>query len=217
MKRVPEPELMDSLAQTAGYAGADFSEPNELFVGLLLEHSIQDDARVIDLGCGPGDIVCRLAERRPNWRFVAVDGGPNMLAHARAAFTASGIGDRVQVLERLLPDISGLTPATVVISNSLLHHLPDPMTLWSSVAALSEPGAIVQVMDLARPASTAAVDRLVHDHAADEPEVLQEDFRNSLHAAYTADEVREQIAEQGLTLDVTMVSDRHWVAATRRE
>jgi 2-polyprenyl-3-methyl-5-hydroxy-6-metoxy-1,4-benzoquinol methylase len=97
-----------------------------------------------------------------------------------------------------------------VISNSLLHHLHDPMVLWRSVLAAAKPGAAIFVADLARPADGDAVDALVAG-MADEPEVLQRDFRASLHAAFTLDEVHGQLREAGLDLAVEMLDDHHLV------
>ena len=64
MKRRPEPELMDSEAQTLAYAEADFNESNSLFTEWFLAHFSELPAagRMADLGCGPGDITIRLAQ-----------------------------------------------------------------------------------------------------------------------------------------------------------
>jgi hypothetical protein len=70
--------------------------------------------------------------------------------------------------------------------------------------------AAVLLMDLARPHDEAGVERVLATHAAGAPPALVEDFRNSLHAAYTVEEVRAQLADAGLDqLAVAMVSDRH--------
>jgi len=42
-----------------------------------------------------------------------------------------------------------------VNSNSLLHHLVDPMVLWRTIRLLAAKRAAIFVMDLARPASRA--------------------------------------------------------------
>ena len=53
-------------------------------------------------------------------------------------------------------------------------------------------------------------------HVGD-PEVLRQDFRNSLIAAYRPDEVRAQLAAAGLAhLAVEQVTDRHLLVTGRR-
>jgi SAM-dependent methyltransferase len=65
MQRIPEPELMDEAEQARAYAMADFAEPNARFVGYFeTEFPELLTGSVLDLGCGPGDIVLRLATRR---------------------------------------------------------------------------------------------------------------------------------------------------------
>ncbi len=104
-----------------------------------------------------------------------------------------------------------------VVSNSLLHHLDDPAALWTTAATCARPGAPIAVMDLVRPATRADVDRMVATYAADDPEVLRQDFRNSLVAAYRPDEVADQLAAAGLAhLAVEQVTDRHLLVTGRR-
>lgn len=212
MDRVPEPQLMDSPAQTAAYAEADFSEANDLFVHHMFRHHLPDHASIIDLGCGPAHIAIRLASRCPHWHVTALDGGANMLKLARRAIDQARLSDRIELKLKVLPDVAGLVAHDAVISNSLLHHLPDPQVLWRSVRALLIPGGRVQVMDLLRPADAAEVAKLVDRYAAGEPQVLKDDFRNSLFAAYTLDEIKQQLADAAMGLRVEQVSDRHWLA-----
>ncbi len=213
MQRVPEPELMDAPAQAQAYAKADFSEPNTLFVEHALSHlDSAGGGRLIDLGCGPGDICLRFAGALPNWHIVGLDAGPNMLALARAALKASELGERVEFIQAYLPDHPLEERFDAVVSNSLLHHLPDPMTLWQAVTTLAAPRAFIQVMDLHRPADLQVARNLVDEHAAGEPEVLRQDFYNSLLAAWTVDEVATQLERAGIGgLDITRPSERHWL------
>jgi hypothetical protein len=66
-------------------------------------------------------------------------------------------------------------------------------------------------MDLMRPASAGWAAALVETYAPDAPDVLKQDFRNSLHAAFEPAEVTEQLRSAGLAdvLEVHVVSDRH--------
>lgn len=218
LPRTPEPELMDSPDQVDAYAGADFAASNQAFADRVIGR-LQETAsgRLVDLGCGPGDICIRVAGGlAPGWRITALDAGPNMLRRAQRALAAAGLSDRVALHRARLPE-HGLPESAfdAVISNSLLHHLPEPHTLWAAIRRLAAPGAWIQVMDLARPADARAVEALLRTHAADEPEVLRTDFRNSLHAAWRVDEVRAQLARAGLPLDCERVSDRHWLVSGR--
>jgi 2-polyprenyl-3-methyl-5-hydroxy-6-metoxy-1,4-benzoquinol methylase len=97
-----------------------------------------------------------------------------------------------------------------VISNSLLHHLRDPMVIWDTLNQYANPGARVFIMDLMRPASREQAQSLMEEYAAGEPDVLRHDFYHSLLAAYRVDEVTEQLRAAGLdALSVAEISDRH--------
>lgn len=217
MQRIPEPELMDAPEQALAYAQADFSESNQRFVDDFVRLAAgRTSGRLIDLGCGPGDICRRLAHALPDWTIIGLDAGPNMLAQARAALAGILDSDRVELVLQQLPCELPGKPLDAIVSNSLLHHLPDPMSLWQTIAQQAEPGCLIQIMDLHRPESVDQARQIVERHAAGAPEVLAEDFYNSLLAAYTVDEVAEQCRQNGLTgLTVNRSSDRHWLLQGR--
>lgn len=220
MRRTPEPELMDEAEQARAYALADFDEPNARFVGYF-ETAFPDLTlgSVLDLGCGPGDIVLRIASRRPGLVVHGLDGSAAMLRFAvERLHEMPALGGRVQFVEGVLPGATlPLGAYDAVISNSLLHHLHDPLVFWRAVAEAGAPGAAVLVMDLFRPPGAAEARALVEQYAAGEPELLQRDFLASLHAAFEPGEVREQLAAVGLdgALEVSTVSDRHLLVAGR--
>jgi 2-polyprenyl-3-methyl-5-hydroxy-6-metoxy-1,4-benzoquinol methylase len=213
-QRIPEPELMDEASQAEAYARADFTEPNSAFVGHLetLFPTLPPAANVLDLGCGPGDIPVRLARRHGGWTVLAVDGAPAMLALANRAIADAGLADRIETRTVRIPDRDALPRQAfdIVVSNSLLHHLPDPSALWRTIRWSGRHGAAVMIMDLTRPATEARARSLVDAYAADEPEVLRRDFLMSLRAAFRPREIRDQLEAAGLPhLLVDEVSDRH--------
>jgi SAM-dependent methyltransferase len=166
----------------------------------------------LDLGCGPADIVTRFLKAYPRAQCDALDGSSAMLEHARTALDElPGLAKRCRLIQDLLPSSKLERSAyDLVLSNSLLHHLHDPRVLWRTVRETARPGAIVLVMDLMRPASAMWAESLVATYAADAPEVLRKDFRNSLFAAFEPQEVVAQLKEAELEgLEVGVVSDRH--------
>jgi trans-aconitate methyltransferase len=216
MQRVIEPELMDDPEQALAYARADFDAPHneiiEHFARVFANVDIEDD--VLDLGCGPADVTVRFARRYPRCRIDGIDGAPAMLAHGRSRIEQVGLSDRIRLLHHRLPtDSLPRAHYTTVISNSLLHHLHDPVVLWLSVKQAAAPAARIFIADLMRPANAHTARALVIQYAADEPPILQRDFYNSLRAAFTPDEVKAQLAATGLDhVSVEIISDRHLVA-----
>ena len=166
----------------------------------------------------PEDSDKRFAHAFPACRILAVDGAEQMLMFARQTVDFERLHERVRLFKRLLPtEKLAKEKYDVVISNSLLHHLDDPMVLWQSINRFAKEGGAVFIMDLMRPGSTAEAEEMVKAYSANEPEVLRRDFYNSLLAAYTHDEVREQLAQAGLEqLKVEAVSDRHLVISGRK-
>ena len=219
MKRVPEPELMEGREQARAYAHADFEEPHSRFLRLLQDTFPVREVGpwVVDLGCGSADISIRVAKGYPGCLVHGVDASQAMLDYGRQAIREAGLEDRVQLHSGYLPGVTlPRSDYDTIVSNSLLHHLPDPMILWREVHRLSRPGSGVFVMDLLRPDSRRRARELVRNYCGDEPEILRRDFYHSLLAAYRPDEVSDQLREADLEqLEVRVVSDRHMVVAGR--
>jgi ubiquinone/menaquinone biosynthesis C-methylase UbiE len=216
MERVPEPEVMDDAHQALAYARADFSHVNQRFADGVAAR-LPARGRVVDLGCGPADIPLRLTAAVPGASVVAVDASPPMLALARRAVDEGGRVARIFLVCARLPDLPLAAAAfDAVVSNSVLHHLPDPLVLWREVTRLGRPGAAVHVMDLFRPGSREEARAIVETAAADEDPILKQDFFNSLLAAWTVDEVRAQLKAAGLAhLDCAVASERHFLVSGR--
>lgn len=220
MKRIPEPELMDDAAQAEAYHRADFSEAHDRFVVLFGDLFAARSWRgpVLDLGCGTADITLRFAERFPGVIIHGVDGAEAMLRIGRQAVARSDAAARVRLYTGYLPAERLAEPHYgAILSNSLLHHLRDPLTLWRTIRDFGADAAPVLVMDLIRPATPEAAREIVDRYAGGEAEILRRDFFNSLCAAYRPDEVEEQLTETRLAkIAVRIVSDRHWIAWGRR-
>ena len=213
MKRTPEPEVMDGVEQSEAYAHADFEAVNSAFVARLLDtFSDLRDASVLDLGCGPGDILIKLALTRPDLAITGVDASEPMLALGRVDAAARGVDARLRFVQAWLPSLGPIAAERfdAVISNSLLHHLHEPQVLWRTIHAAAAPNAPVFIVDLLRPDDEARARAIVDEHAEGEPEILRRDFYLSLCASFTLNEVRDQLTAAGLShLSVSQISDIH--------
>jgi SAM-dependent methyltransferase len=215
MKRRLEPESLDAQERAVAAAQADSAASNTLFMRLLDEQRPGElvGARALDIGCGPGEIVIRFLRRYPHATCDALDGSQPMLDLAKAHIdTLPGIAKRARLMRDVLPSPTLERGAyDLILSNRLLCHLHQPRVLWDTVREVARPGALVLIMDLMRPASAGWAAALVETYASGETDVLKQDFRNSLFAAFEPAEVSAQLKAAGLDrqLEVYVVSDRH--------
>jgi ubiquinone/menaquinone biosynthesis C-methylase UbiE len=220
MERIPESELMDNDEQARAYADADFSEPHNAFVEYFKKRFPNfSEGHVLDLGCGPADVTMRFARFFPGTRITGVDGANAMLDIGIKDLEAQGLAHQITLKKYTLPDnrLQKLT-FDAIISNSLLHHLTEPETMWQTIRSCSKSCAPILVMDLLRPESIDTVRELVKQYASDASPLLQEDFYNSLLAAYRVEEIRQQLNTSGLHyLETEVVSDRHVIVWGRKK
>jgi trans-aconitate 2-methyltransferase len=96
--------------------------------------------RVVDLGCGPGDLTASLARRWPNAQVVGIDSSAAMLAVARQHARRADLGDRLRFEEgdigQWVPD----GPVDVIVSNAALQWVPGHLDLLPQWARALAPG-----------------------------------------------------------------------------
>jgi len=209
MRRILEPEVMDTPEEADGYDAMDHSEPNAAFVARLVELGAR--GRMLDIGTGPGHIPLLVCERIPGCRVAGVDLARHMLAHAERRRLASPHAARI---EYRLADAKGLDfPDALfdaVFSNTILHHIPDPRPFLAEARRVLAPGGALLIRDLFRPETPGHADELVALHAADADPYQRGLFRASLGAALTPEELRAAADEAGLEqAGIVIDSDRH--------
>ena len=107
------------------------------FVDLLARVAAPNPRRVVDLGCGPGNLTETLAHRWPSAQIEAWDSSPEMVQAARARGLTARLGD-----------VRVWTPAPdtgVVVCNAVLHWVPEHPELLARWPGLLSPGAWIAV------------------------------------------------------------------------
>lgn len=87
------------------------------FYDLLARVAAKDPRRVVDLGCGPGNLTAQLARRWPDAVIEAIDSSPEMVAAARGR----GVDASVSDLRTWTPQAD----TDVVLSNAAMHWVPE--------------------------------------------------------------------------------------------
>ena len=217
LPRFLEPEVMDTMQEAMDYDEMGHSEVNRIFVHDLLEAG-ELDGEVLDLGTGTAQIPVELCLRCDSCYVMAVDMSTNMLDVARYNVELASLIERIQLD---LADAKKLVHENdrfvAVISNSIIHHIPEPAEVLAESVRVVQPGGLLFFRDLVRPDSEEDLRRLVETHASQENQRQQELFADSLRASLRVAEVRDLVAECGFDPEtVQMTTDRHWTWSARK-
>ena len=218
LPRVLEPEVMDSEGEASDYDAMGHAAVNRLFVSDLLRFASPLLSPILDVGTGTAQIPIELARRVDSVTVTAIDAAGAMIDLARRNVSAVGLEGRIitqLVNARHLPYPDASFPT--VISNSIVHHISEPLTVIAEIVRVTGRGGVIFVRDLARPADADTLGHLVNTYAGEANAHQRTMFAESLHAALTVEEVRELVAGFGFAAEtVALTSDRHWTWAAVR-
>ncbi len=211
IERILEPEVMDSPEEARDYDAMDHSAVNRIFVADFLAVWNGRDP-ILDVGTGTALIPIEFCRQSSKGQIVASDLAEHMLAVGRENILRNQMENRIRldlVNCRTMPYADNTFAA--VMSNSIVHHVPEPRLIFAEIVRVAAPGATIFVRDLLRPKDEHALARLVETYAGDANDHQRKMFADSLHAALTLEEVRELAQAFGFEADkVTQTSDRHW-------
>jgi len=185
MKRIPEPELMldpeqckiynDILSDKDNPSIKSFIKTYDLFIGITNGH-------IIDLGTGSANFVIELCKKYPKLKVTCYEGSKTMVDIANENIAKEGLENNITMLHEDMFNAYGSYDA--VLANRVLHHVNDTDSFWQLLDRLSNN---LLVCDIVRPSLQVFENFISHEHG------YEEDLVNSLRAAYTIDEVLDQI------------------------
>ncbi|MBI3448078.1 MAG: class I SAM-dependent methyltransferase [Acidobacteria bacterium] len=200
-RRILEPEVMDGSGEVAAYldgvATAHLDRMDDGFVRAAVRFA-RPGARILDIGTGTAAIPVKIALRRPDVTVTGIDLSEEMLRAARERIRGARLGRRVRVRTgsaRRIPFRRGAYD--LVVSNSLLHHLPDPVPLFDEIARVLAPGGRVFMRDLRRP-GPSRIEAHIRRHGRFYRGEMLRLFSDSVRAAFKVAEMAEMVGESRL-------------------
>ena len=226
MERTVEPELMEKKDQVDSYAIADFSEGENNLIKQISYYLSKNNINlgekdlIVDLGCGPGNISEKLSIKWPEAMVVGIDGSKEMILKAEFNKKTSSNRSKLKNLSYICTDIKKLEPSkislekniTLLVSNSLIHHITYLDDFFNCVKRLSTNITINFHKDLKRPIDEKSALELKAKCSSKYNDILTNDYYASLKASYTFIELKNFILNNKLTsLEVFEEGDQYLV------
>ncbi|NES69275.1 MAG: class I SAM-dependent methyltransferase, partial [Okeania sp. SIO2D1] len=195
------------------YDSMDFLEVNQAFAESSIEIGPKKGL-VLDVGTGTARIPILICQQQPEWQIIGIDLSKNMLTIGERNIEKAQLQSQIK-LE--LVDAKKLPYSEhsfeMVISNSIVHHLSEPLLFFQEVKRVLQPQGGIFIRDLLRPETPELKEELVDKYARDCNQHQQKLFRDSLQAALTIVEVEKIVKDAGIKeVKIYQSSDRHWTA-----
>ena len=121
-----------------------------------LEESLANGAKVLELACGTGTGLVRLAENYPKATLVGVDGDAHSVKLVMDRVNQAGLQERISMLQSTLEDLDEQDQYEVVLINISMHECRDIEKVARNVHRALKPAGYFVISDLPFPDSTEA-------------------------------------------------------------
>jgi ubiquinone/menaquinone biosynthesis C-methylase UbiE len=156
--------------------------------------------KMLEIGSGPGYVGLELLKATPGTNLTGCEISPEMIKTAQKNAKEYGFAERAQYVEgncmRMpLDDVS----FDAVFSNGSMHEWEDPIQVFQEIHRVLKPGGVFCISDLRRD-----VNPLLKGIAylTAKPKEIRPGFLTSMHAAYTAEEMRTMLGRSALSYGV---------------
>lgn len=191
--RIPEPKaLMVDPVQCEVYNSSLQDQEFSEYINLYKEFIGLTSGTIIDLGSGSCKFIVALSLEFPNLKFVCYEDSDAMISIAKKIIEDNNLSDRITIVKNNLMNATGTYDA--VLLNRVLHHIDDTTSLWKLINRLSNK---VLAVDLLRFNDTNTLDRFIQKLGLFFNKIYVIDTENSFKAAYSQDEILEQVNPYG--------------------
>lgn len=101
---------------------------------LISQIKLEIPGAIVDLGCGPGNVTHKLANKWKKRQVYGIDNSHQMLAQAKANY--NNINWNLSAIENWSPQ----TPTALIFSNAALHWVSNKPSLLTKLVDFLEPG-----------------------------------------------------------------------------
>lgn len=163
---------------------------------------VDSNGRAIDIACGPGHFTLCLARYFKLREIVGIDLAEQMVSIGNNHVVRQGLQDRVRFACADAVELSQFETDSFELTcfNDAAHHMPDIFAVRKvlrEMERLTCSDGLVLVMDLVRLRTRKLTEQYVNELGRDYKQkglgAFFEDFRNSMFAAWTVDELRRAI------------------------
>lgn len=207
LERVPEPTLvMTSERQDQEFNNAAQRSGLAISYQLIL-HSVLRlspvQGRALDIGCGSGQLLLRMARHMPGMHFVAIDLSDGMLALAERNRNEARL-DNVTFLKHDMFELSRLPYRgfDLVTANNVLHHCEgeqQAVAILDGIAEVIAPQGTAFLFDLCRMKTEDLLITLLDYTAKGFGDHFYNDTYDSYGAAFSYPELEAILASSKLT------------------
>lgn len=192
--RIPEPtNLMTNEEQCQVYNQSLLNSYDLIeYVNLYKKYLGITSGKIVDLGSGSCNFVIALCLEFPDLTVDCYEASEVMIKLAEDNIRQHNLTDRIRIIKDNLLNATGMYDAVLI--NRVLHHVDDTEELWKVVNDMS---SNVFAVDLERPLEFSSLNGLFKVMESMFNNIYVTDTRRSFMAAYTADEVREQVKGYG--------------------
>ena len=147
-RNAPGADARDPIVREYAAAAADYDRRWRFYIDAttretLARMQLRGHERLLDVGCGTGELLARVRARHGEVRLAGIDPAPEMLAIAKAKLKG-GADLRVGWADELpWPDAS----FDVVVSCNVFHYVAHPVPALGEMARVLGPGGMMLITD----------------------------------------------------------------------
>ena len=115
--------------------------------GLINELNPRQGATVLEMGCGTGHNLIRLARKRPDLQLIGVDASTAMLEMAERKVRKQGLSERVTLSHGYAESYKPQQAVAAILFPYSLSMMPSPLDALQNATAMLEPDGAIHVVD----------------------------------------------------------------------